>query len=372
MKFNNLNINTIKRTGNIHEKISYELMVQANLILRSNNGIFTWLPLGQRIIKNIENLIHKYMAKIDFMLVDFPTLQNYEFWQESKRDNNYGQEMLKIKDRHDKTLVYAPTAEEEFFFMAKNSIKSYRDLPIKTYQINKKFRDEINPKNGVLRGREFLMKDGYSVDQDCGKAITTYIDNYNMYSFFLNELNVPYSTLKSDCGEIGGDLSHEFFMGTGDNIIEIGHIFYFSDLYSKNTKLFYLKDNKKIYPYGGCYGIGVSRIVAAIIESSHDKNGIIWPPSISPFKFHLVSYNNCTIGEEIYCFLNKDVLWDDRDNKQIGHKINDSLLLGISYIIIVRKDKTIRFIIRQNNRTFDFKTINNFYQFLNNFFLKYF
>ena len=323
-----------------------------------------------------------------------PTIQPKELWIESGRYDDYGKEMLRIKDRHDRDLLYGPTHEEIVTDIFRKNINSYRDLPKNLYQIQWKFRDEIRPRFGVMRGREFLMKDGYSFDVDFESAKKSYNLMYETYFKIFKKMGLDAVAVKADTGAIGGNLSHEFHIlaNTGEsevfydkkfdelrkspeiNIeemqklytaademhdpkkcpipadkiasrrgIEIGHIFHFGDKYSKAMKAAFLnQDGKGTVPQMGSYGIGVSRLVAAIIESSHDERGIIWPESVAPFQVAIINLKagneNCDrLSEEIYQKLNKqniEVLLDDTKNGA-GQKFANMDLIGVPNQVVI-------------------------------------
>ena len=376
--------------------ISHRLMLRAGMIDQHCAGIYSWLPMGTRVLQNIANIVREEQNKIGAMEVIMPTIQSADLWRESERYDVYGQEMLRIKDRHDRDLLYTPTAEEVVTDIARSHLKSYKELPTITYQIHWKFRDEIRPRFGVMRGREFLMKDAYSIDIDMESAEKSYEEMMKAYVRTFRRLGITAVPARADPGPIGGKLSHEFLIvaNTGEsdlyydakledmmnspdeNIdakdimelyaaaddmhipeecpvpadrlkkakgIEVGHIFYFGTKYSESLGLSVAgPNNTTIIPHMGSYGIGVSRIVAAIIEASHDENGIIWPESVAPFKVGLVNIKvsdaECTKAcEEIYQSLQGqgiETLYDERDERP-GVKFSEMDLIGLPWQVKV-------------------------------------
>ncbi|MFT6106448.1 MAG: prolyl-tRNA synthetase [Rickettsiales bacterium] len=373
---------------------SHQLMIRAGMIRQTSSGIYSWLPLGLKVLKKIENIVRDEINESGCLEILMPTIQPAELWVESGRYNDYGKELLKIKDRHNRDLLYGPTNEEVVTDLFRKNITSYKDLPKNFYQIQWKFRDEIRPRFGVMRGREFLMKDGYSFDVDFESAKKSYNLMYETYFRIFKKMGLDAVAVKADTGAIGGDLSHEFHVlaDTGESEvyydkkfddlrqspeidiqamqnlyaaademhkpetcpiepdqiasrrgIEVGHIFHFGDKYSKAMKALISDNNGKgINPQMGSYGIGVSRLVAAIIESSFDERGIIWPESVAPFQIALINLKagdvNCDkICEEIYADLKtKDIetLYDDSKNGA-GQKFANMDLIGIPIQIII-------------------------------------
>jgi prolyl-tRNA synthetase len=381
---------------------SHQLMLRAGLIKQSVSGIYTYLPYGLAIIKNITNIIIDELNKSGAIELLMPIIQSSDLWIKSNRYNDYGDEMLRIKDRHNKDLLFSPTNEELITKIVAESITSYKDLPLNLYQIHWKFRDEIRPRFGVMRGREFLMKDSYSFDLTKKEAILTYKKMFACYLKIFNRLGLTSLPMKASSGPIGGDFSHEFIIlaNTGEsevrchkdlltlNIIEkeinyqndiediftkytsfysatedkyqeteeeynqvkkdvitkrgieIGHIFYFGDKYSKALDFTVTNHiNEKTYPLMGSYGIGVSRLVAAFIEANHDENGIIFNKTISPFT---IIVNPLSKDEEIQDLSNKlyldllksniKVILNDK-NASASTKLALADLIGIPYQI---------------------------------------
>ena len=374
--------------------ISHKLMIKSSMIKQTTSGIYAWLPLGLKVLKNIEGIIRKFHNLYGCQELLMPTIQSSSIWKKSERYNDYGPEMLKFRDRNKKELLYGPTNEELITEIFKEYINSYKDLPKNLYQIQWKFRDEIRPRYGVMRCREFLMKDNYSFDISKNDAEKSYDNMFKCYLEIFNEIGINVIPVKADPGAMGGDLSHEFHLisKSGDTDIyydkkigdinglnarnsfkllrnlysvtkdeykkkqdldaskliktkgiEIGHIFYFGTKYSDKLDAYVLNEKgEKINVEMGSYGIGISRLVAAIIESSHDEKGIIWPKNISPFNVGLINLNNknkelIRIADKLYDYLKKnniDVLYDDT-NERPGEKFANIDLIGVPSQIIL-------------------------------------
>jgi prolyl-tRNA synthetase len=374
--------------------VSHQLMVRAGMIRQTASGIYSWLPLGLKVLRKVEKIIKEEMDKSGALEVLMPTIQPAELWIESGRYEAYGKEMLRIKDRHDRDILYGPTHEEVVTDLFRKNITSYKDLPKNLYQIHWKFRDEIRPRFGLMRGREFLMKDSYSFDLTEEDARKTYDLMYETYFKIFRKMGLKPIALRADTGAIGGDLSHEFHIladvgesaifydkkfdelsakeeidiaqtqkiyAMADDLhvpekcpipadqlvsrrgIEVGQVFNFGLKYSKAMEASVMgAGGEKIYPNMGSYGIGVSRVVAAAIEANHDENGIIWPAQISPFDVILI---NIRVGdeacdkacEELYSRLQSkgiEVLYDDTKNS-LGQKFSVADLIGVPTQIIV-------------------------------------
>jgi prolyl-tRNA synthetase len=385
--------------------VSHQLMLRAGMIRQEAAGIYAWLPLGLKVLKKIEQIVREEMDRAGAIEVLLPTLQLADLWRESGRYDDYGDEMLRIKDRHDRDLLYGPTAEEVITEIFRAYVKSYKDLPKNLYNIQWKFRDERRPRFGVMRGREFLMKDAYSFDIDEAAARKSYNRMFLAYLNIYARLGLKAIPVKADPGPIGGDLSHEFIIladtgesevfAHGDLVemgapgpdidwdgdleplvtqraslyaasdemhdaarfeaevpaekrmtargIEVGHIFYFGEKYSKPMKALVTgPDGKDVPIHGGSYGVGVSRLVAGIIEASHDEAGIIWPDAVAPFGVAVVNLRPGTaevdaVAEQAYKALEaagKEPLLDDRDDRP-GAKFASIDLVGIPWQLIV-------------------------------------
>ena len=386
MKLSNLLFNSLKESPKEAKIISHQLMLRSSMIRQHTSGIYTWLPLGFKVLKNIENIIRNNQDEIGCNEMLMSTIQSSELWKKSGRYADYGKEMLRITDRHDNDLLYGPTNEEVITDLFSDYVNSYKGLPKYLYHIQWKFRDEIRPRFGVMRGREFLMKDAYSFDLTEEAAFETYKKFFRSYLKTFLDLGLQPIPVKAATGAIGGDLSHEFqiLANTGESElaydsklvdsnlyeksyeeittmysasdemidksksdviigrgIEVGHIFNFGTKYTKPLECFVLnQDGKRITPYMGSYGIGVSRLTAAIIEAFHDDKGIKWPINISPFKINIIMQPNSDYivdVESIYNLLTTkydNVSLDDRD-LSIGRKIKDSELIGIPWTLII-------------------------------------
>ena len=386
MKLSNLLFNSLKESPKEAKIISHQLMLRSSMIRQHTSGIYTWLPLGFKVLKNIENIIRNNQDEIGCNEMLMSTIQSSELWKKSGRYADYGKEMLRITDRHDNDLLYGPTNEEVITDLFSDYVNSYKGLPKYLYHIQWKFRDEIRPRFGVMRGREFLMKDAYSFDLTEEAAFETYKKFFRSYLKTFLDLGLQPIPVKAATGAIGGDLSHEFqiLANTGESElaydsklvdsnlyeksyeeittmysasdemidksksdviigrgIEVGHIFNFGTKYTKPLECFVLnQDGKRITPYMGSYGIGVSRLTAAIIEAFHDDKGIKWPINISPFKINIIMQPKSDYVSDVESIYNllitkyDNVSLDDRD-LSIGRKIKDSELIGIPWTLII-------------------------------------
>jgi len=390
MKTSNLLLATQRENPSDAETISHKLMLKAGLIRQVASGIYNWLPLGVKVLRKVENIVRREMENSGAQEILMPMVQPGELWKESGRWQQYGKELLIFEDRHDREFCLGPTHEEVITDLCRNEIRSYKQLPVIFYQIQTKFRDEIRPRFGVMRSREFIMKDAYSFDLSEQQMDDSYQSMRDAYIRIFNSLGLDYRIVKADSGAIGGADSEEFHVlaDSGEDLlafsdksdyainaelliesksdqdpgslegqdspdgkgklklkrgIEVGHIFKLGRKYSESMKLTIQSENGNIHPEMGCYGIGISRIVAAAIEQSHDDKGIIWSKEISPYTTALVEIN--PKGEEnlknlctqIYTSLKErghEVLWDDRD-QSAGVKFSDMELIGIPQMIII-------------------------------------
>ncbi len=383
--------------------VSHRLMLRAGMIRQASAGIYSWLPLGFRALRNVERIVREEQDRAGCQEMLMPTIQSADLWRESGRYEGYGKEMLRIEDRHGRDMLYGPTNEEQITEIFRHYIKSYRELPKLLYHIQWKFRDEVRPRFGVMRGREFLMKDSYSFDLDYEGARRSYNKMFVAYLRTFARLGLRAIPMQADTGPIGGDLSHEFIIlaGTGESEvychrdlveqdvlgedidyeadlapevarwtghyaatdekydgaeaaalgddlvrargIEVGHIFYFGTKYSKAMNAAVRgPDDEEIFLEMGSYGIGVSRLVGAIIEASHDDDGIVWPEAVAPFRVGLVNLKpgdaKCDAAcEEIYRTLEGtgcETLIDDR-SLRAGAKFADMDLIGLPWQVIV-------------------------------------
>ena len=391
MLFSKLLLPTLKDAPQEAEVISHKLMLRAGMVRKVASGIYTWLPMGLKVLRKIENIVREEMDASGAQEVLMPMVQPKELWDETNRWEKMGPELLRIQDRHKRDFCLGPTHEEVITDLIRNNVKSYKELPLNIYQIQTKFRDEVRPRYGVMRGREFLMKDSYSFNIDEACLEETYLTMRNTYKEVLERMNLDYKIVSADSGAIGGDASEEFhvlaetgedtiavsdsseyaintelLLKDGEDIsslegkpspdgkgtieikkgIEVGHIFQLGKVYAEDMKANVLNNEGKASTlYMGCYGIGVSRLVAAAIEQNNDDKGIIWPHSIAPFDINIIAIGfekDQKIAEasnNLYRELTEmgyDVLLDDRKDG-FGTKIKDSELIGIPLNIIIGK-----------------------------------
>ena len=390
MKTSNLLLATQRENPSDAETISHKLMLKAGLIRQVASGIYNWLPLGVKVLRKVENIVRREMENSGAQEILMPMVQPGELWKESGRWQQYGKELLIFEDRHDREFCLGPTHEEVITDLCRNEIRSHKQLPVIFYQIQTKFRDEIRPRYGVMRSREFIMKDAYSFDLSEQQMDHSYQSMRDAYVRIFNSLGLDYRIVKADSGAIGGADSEEFHVlaDSGEDLlafsdksdyainaelliesksdqdpgslegqdspdgkgklklkrgIEVGHIFKLGRKYSESMKLTIQSENGNIHPEMGCYGIGISRIVAAAIEQSHDDKGIIWSKEISPYTTALVEINPKgeknlkNLCNQIYAALKEgghEVLWDDRD-QSAGVKFSDMELIGIPQMIII-------------------------------------
>jgi prolyl-tRNA synthetase len=397
---------TLKENPTEAQIVSHRLMLRAGMVRQASAGIYSWLPLGFRVLKKIEQIVREEQDRAGCQEVLMPTIQSADLWKQSGRYEDYGKEMLRIKDRHDRDMLYGPTNEELITDIFRNGVSSYKQLPRMLYHIQWKFRDEVRPRFGVMRGREFLMKDAYSFDLDYAGAKHAYNKMFVSYLRTFARMGLKAIPMEAETGPIGGNLSHEFIIlaDTGESAvychkdyidfdpvgsdidydgreslqqivdrftslyaatddkhdaarferipadkrvthrgIEVGHIFYFGDKYSKPLgALVTGPDGQQLPVQMGSYGIGVSRLVGAIIEASHDQAGIVWPAPVAPFGVGLVNLKptdaGCAkAGEDLYAKLAKaglDPLYDDRDERA-GAKFADMDLIGLPWQIVI-------------------------------------
>lgn len=396
-------IPTLKENPSEAKIISHRLMLRAGLVRQASAGIYSWLPLGLRVLKKIEKIVREEQELAGACEILMPTIQSADLWKESGRYEDYGLEMLRISDRGGREMLYGPTNEEQVTDIFRTNVRSYKDLPLNLYQIQWKFRDEIRPRFGVMRGKEFLMKDNYSFDINEDAARVSYNAMFVAYLRTFARLGLQAIPMAADTGPIGGDLSHEFIVlaPTGESEvffdsefqgfdvlsedvdfsadlqpiidkwtslyaatdekhdpencplkedkltrgrgIEVGHIFNFGTKYSEPMKAVVQdREGNQVPVHMGSYGIGVSRLVGAIIEASHDENGIIWPESVAPFKVGII---NLRMGDEdcdkasldLYNQLEDlgiEVLYDDRDERA-GAKFSTMDLIGLPHVVTI-------------------------------------
>ena len=401
MKLTEYFLPTIKETPSEAQIVSHRYMLRAGMIRQSSAGIYSWLPLGFRVLKKIEQIVREEQNLAGALEMLMPTIQPADIWRQSGRYDEYGKEMLRIVDRHDRDMLYGPTNEEQIAQIFRDSVRSYRDLPMLLYHIQWKFRDEIRPRFGVMRGREFLMKDTYSFDLDFKGAQRAYYKMYVAYLRSFARMGLRTIPMRADPGAIGGDLSHEFHVlaNTGESAvyydrefgiptldqlanvtlesdlivqmqglyaaaddehdaeacpvpegrlekargIEVGHIFYFGTKYSKPMGATVTgADGTEVAVEMGSYGIGVSRLVGAVIEASHDEQGIIWPEAVAPFRVGLLNLKAgdeaCErAAEDLYARLNGagvEVLYDDT-TERAGAKFANMDLIGLPWQAVI-------------------------------------
>lgn len=397
---------TLRDTPKEAEIVSHRLMLRAGMIRQESAGIYSWMPLGLRVLDKVCAIVREEQNRAGAVELLMPTLQSADLWRESGRYEDYGKEMLRIKDRHQRDMLYGPTNEEMITAIFRTHVKSYKDLPLNLYHIQWKFRDEVRPRFGVMRSREFLMKDAYSFDLDAQGANVAYQRMFVAYLRSFARLGLTAIPMAADTGPIGGDNSHEFIIlaDTGESEvfchrdylqfetppadvnfddpaalsaivrkwtslyaatsekhdasafealpqaervsargIEVGHIFTFGTKYSEPMRAHVTgPDGREVLVHMGSYGIGPTRLVAAIIEAGHDDKGIVWPEAVAPFKVGLA---NLKMGDsasdaacaQIYGALKKagvDVLYDDRDERP-GTKFATLDLIGLPWQIIV-------------------------------------
>ncbi len=394
----------LKETPKEAEIVSHRLMLRAGMLRQQAAGIYSWLPLGFRVLKKIERIVREEQDRTGALEVLMPTVQSADLWRESGRYEDYGKEMLRIVDRHERDMLYGPTNEEMITDIFRAYVRSYRDLPLNLYHIQWKFRDEVRPRFGVMRGREFLMKDAYSFDLDLAGARAAYNRMFVAYLRTFARLGLKAIPMRAESGPIGGDLSHEFVIlaDTGESAvycdrnlldlevpgadtdfrsdlspivdrwtasyaatddmhdeaafvalpeerrvsargIEVGHIFYFGTKYSAAMRAHVAgPDGAEHAVHMGSYGVGVSRLVGAIIEASHDENGIIWPDSVAPFQVGLVNLKpGDTVTDEVADGVMMrleaagiSVLYDDIDQRA-GAKFASMDLIGLPWQVII-------------------------------------
>ncbi len=394
----------LKETPKEAEIVSHRLMLRAGMVRQESAGIYAWLPLGFKVLKKIEQIVREEQDRAGAIEILMPTIQPADLWLESGRYNDYGKEMLRIEDRHERAMLFGPTNEEMITEIFRASVKSYRDLPLNLYHIQWKFRDEVRPRFGTMRSREFLMKDAYSFDLDEAGARAAYNRMFVAYLRTFSRLGLTAIPMRAETGPIGGDMSHEFIIlaSTGESEvfcdkglldlpipgedvdfagdlspiveaytsmyaatdemhdaaayaavpedrrvsargIEVGHIFYFGTKYSEPMGARVAgPDGSEHFVHMGSYGIGPSRLVPAIIEASHDDDGIVWPDAVAPFTVGLINLkpgDAATDGicETLYGKLSAagvDVLYDDVDQRA-GAKFATMDLIGLPWQLIV-------------------------------------
>ena len=393
----------LKETPKEAEIVSHRLMLRAGMIRQQSAGIYAWLPLGHRVLNKIQRIVEEEQNRSGAVQLLMPTIQPADLWRESGRYDAYGKEMLRIEDRHERDMLFGPTNEEMVTDIFRSYVRSYKDLPLNLYHVQWKFRDEVRPRFGVMRGREFLMKDAYSFDLDKERATEAYRRMFVAYLRTFARMGLTAIPMKADTGPIGGDLSHEFIVlaSTGESEvfldkdilglpipgedtdfggdlsgiieqwttpyaatdemhdeaafeavaedkkvsargIEVGHIFYFGTKYSEPMGAKVMTgEGKEVPVHMGSYGIGVSRLLGAIIEACHDDDGIVWPKEVAPFHVGVINMkvgSECdAVCESVYAELEKagvEVLYDDRKTSA-GQKFASMDLIGLPYQLVV-------------------------------------
>jgi len=413
----------MKETPSDAQIVSHQLMLRAGLVRQTAAGIYAWLPLGLRVLRKIEQIVREEQDRAGAVEMLMPTIQSADLWRETGRYDAYGPEMLRIRDREEREMLYGPTNEDMITALFRDNVKSYRDLPRILYHIQWKFRDEVRPRFGVMRGREFLMKDAYSFDLDEAGARHSYNRMFIAYLRTFARMGLTAIPMQADTGPIGGDLSHEFIIlapsgesevfyhkaweqdrsadaAGGDandpaalqafvsgltndyaatdekrdekreseagadlrqsRGIEVGHIFYFDTRYTGPDAMnmnVQTADGGQVHPKMGSYGIGVSRLVGAMIEASHDDAGIIWPESVAPYRVGLINMRaddeSCAAAaDDLYGKLNAagiETLYDDRDERG-GAKFATMDLIGLPWQLIVGPKGIARGVVELKNR----------------------
>ena len=395
----------LRETPSEAQIASHRLMLRAGMIRQEAAGIYAWLPLGHKVLKQVERIVREEMDRAGAVELLMPTLQLADLWRESGRYDAYGPEMLRITDRHERELLYGPTNEDMITEIFRAYVKSYRSLPLNLYHIQWKFRDEVRPRFGVMRGREFLMKDAYSFDIDEAAARRSYNRMFVTYLRIFHRIGLKAFPMKAETGPIGGDLSHEFIVlaptgesgvflddrlleltPPGDDVdyegdlapiveawtnhyaatedvhdaaryeretpaehrltargIEVGQTFFFGDKYSKPMKATVTAPDGSEAPIqGGSYGVGVSRLVGAIIEASHDEAGIIWPEPVAPFGAAILNLRPgdaavdaaCQRAYEALSAMGREPLLDDTDERP-GGKFATADLIGLPWQLVI-------------------------------------
>jgi prolyl-tRNA synthetase len=405
MRLSRFFLPVLKETPAEAQIVSHRLMLRAGMIRQEAAGIYAWLPLGFRVLKKIEQIVREEMDRAGAVELLMPTLQLADLWRESGRYDAYGPEMLRIADRHERELLYGPTNEEMITEIFRSYVRSYKDLPKNLYHIQWKFRDEQRPRFGVMRGREFLMKDAYSFDIDEAAARHSYNQMFVAYLRIFGRMGLQAIPMRAETGPIGGDLSHEFIVlaetgesavfcdkrvldlpipdadvdyaadlkpiidqwtslyaatedvheearyaretAEGDRLqtrgIEVGQVFYFGDKYSKPMKAMIAgPDGVERPAQMGSYGVGVSRLLGAIIEASHDEGGIVWPESVAPFGVGIVNLKPgdpavdaaCAKAHDALEAAGKEPLLDDTDERA-GSKFATMDLIGLPWQLVI-------------------------------------
>jgi prolyl-tRNA synthetase len=383
MRWSRFFIPTLKEVPAGTEAVSHQLLLRAGLVNMLTSGVYSYLPLGYRVLRKVEEIITQEMDAIGAQKLFLPCLQPIELWKKTGRDKVMADVMIRFEDKKGKSMCLGPTHEEVITELVKNYVQSYKQLPMTLYQIQTKFRDELRTRFGIVRACEFIMKDAYSFDRNAEGLDKNYQLMYQAYQKIFARCGVDTAIIEADSGAMGGDVSHEFMVPASigeDHIlicsgceyrgavtpqqdegascprckkgklkkqvaIEIGHIFKLGTKYSEAQGALFLDENGKQHPIiMGCYGIGVSRLIATIIEKNHDQNGIIWPLEVAPFAVEIIPVQNnepavAELAEKYYRELSDaglDVLLDDRD-ESAGKRFKDADLIGMPWQIVIGK-----------------------------------
>ena len=398
MKMSGLFAPTLKENPTEAEVVSHSLMLRSGMIRQLSSGIYNILPLGLRSLEKIMNIVRRELNRAGSQELLMAAMQPGELWKETGRWEIYGPELIRLQDRRDRDFCLGPTHEEVITDMARNEIRSYRQLPLLLYQIQTKFRDEIRPRFGIMRSREFIMKDLYSFDRDYEGLQLSYQKMYDAYGRIFKTCGLEYVAVRADSGVIGGDISHEFLIiaDSGEEKImrcpkcglsstqditacpvcdaeleekrgiEVGHIFQLGTKYSELMKAYFVDQDGKEKPLiMGCYGIGIGRTMAAAIEANHDQNGIQWPWNIAPYEVIVIPVNvkNPSFlknSDDLYQNLltaGYEAVWDDRE-VSAGYKFNEADLIGFPLQVIVGektlKNGLLEIKIRTNGKRIEF------------------
>ena len=401
MKQSMLFVPTLRDNPKDAEISSHRILLKGGYIKQVAAGVYNYLPLGYKIIKNIENIVREEMDRIGASELLMPSLQPKDLWVESGRWDDYGKELIRLSDRHDRDFCLGPTHEEVVTEIIRDYVTSYKKLPLALYQIQTKFRDEYRPRFGIMRGREFIMKDLYTFHADDEDLDKWYLKVRGAYQRIFDRLDLTYRVVGANSGQIGGKSSEEFMvlcdigedsiiysdeseyavnielvnLKEGDPSpdgkgylkiakgIEVGHIFKLGTKYSDSMKANFIdKDQKSKAIIMGCYGIGISRLLMSVLEQHNYEDHPLWPEEITPFKIHIlpldkIDSSNELIARDLYLHLNEkyDCLYDDRDERP-GVKFKDADLIGIKYRIIAGRktsDKIFEFINVETNERFE-------------------
>ncbi len=414
MRISKYLLNTLKETHSDVDAISHALALRAGIVRQISSGIYSFLPLGLKVLQRISHIVKDYMDHTSLEML-MPCIQPADLWKKSGRYNDYGQEMLRMQDRSGRDMLFGPTHEELITHIISNAVSSYKQLPLNVYQIQWKFRDELRPRFGLMRCREFLMKDAYSFDIDANSSSASYQTMFDTYIKIFSSLSLKVIPVAANTGPMGGTMSHEFHVlsDTGESTIyydkaidhfdnpndilknnvyavsdemhnpntcsistqnlkikkgiEVAHMFQLGTKYSKTMNAsVHTRGGTTSHLHMGCYGIGISRLLAAIIEANHDDFGIIWPESIAPFKYGIINLNTkCETCNNISDTLHTacDALYDDTSDRP-GEKFARMDLIGLPYQIIIGTKTSQNNVIEIKNRSTNIKHLISIEDFL--------